>query len=133
MLARCPQTYSRRLTLQIPGNMTAPRPKLLDGEEILYSAQGMRKKGWFGNLFGELHLTNQRLIFVKAIMKSGLISATVNKVGAKPKVAIDRTSLQLGKEPWKKMVALTASDSAQAERFILEEAQVDGMLEASQS
>ena len=36
--------------MQVPPTMTTPRMKLADGEEILSSTEGLRKKGILGNL-----------------------------------------------------------------------------------
>lgn len=116
--------------MQIPGTMTAPRPRLDEGETIELSAGGLRKKGWFGNLFGELHLTSKRVVFVKAIMKSGLISAAVNARGAAPKLTFDRAGLTATKEPWKKQHALVLATGGVREMFVLVEADIDRFLAA---
>lgn len=116
--------------MQIPGTMTAPRPRLDDGEAIELSAGGLRKKGWFGNLFGELHVTSRRVIFVKAIMRSGLISAAANARGAAPKLAFDRAGLVATREPWKKQHALVLTAGDTREMFVLAEADIERFLAA---
>lgn len=115
--------------MQVPGNMTTPRMKLAEGEEVERVQQGMRKKGIFGNRFGELYVTNQRVAFVKAIMKSGVISAAANKMGAKPMVAFERGAIvSAEKQQLKKMSALVVSDGSKTERFVIEEAVIDELL-----
>ena len=114
--------------MQVPGNMTTPPMKLADGEEILAKAQGLRKKGLFGNRYGELYVTSNRVAFVKAIMKSGLISAALSMKGASPMLAFDRTSVKVESEPWKKMRMLVVSDGQKSERFVIESAAIDVLL-----
>lgn len=116
--------------MQIPGNMTAAKLKLLDGEEVVQELQGMRKKGIFGNRFGMLYLTNQRLAFVKAIMKAGLVSAALNAKGAKPMLAFSREQLRgnVEKIQLKKLIALQVTHGGKTERFVCDEAGIDQLL-----
>lgn len=115
--------------MQVPGNMTTPRIKLNDGEEVIQTLSGMRKKGIFGNRYGALYLTNQRLAFVKAIMKSGIISAAVNAKGAKPMLAFERSALgSVEKQQHKKQVLLVVNSGGKSERFWLDEAEIDSLL-----
>ena len=115
--------------MQVPGNMTTPRMKLAEGEELLHKHEGMRKKGIFGSRFGELVVTNQRVGFVKAIMKSGLISAAMNAKGAKPMVSFDRSAITgVAKEPIKKQVALVITAGSESAKFILAEAAIDALV-----
>jgi|GEM_PF-2816902 len=115
--------------MQVPGNMTTPRMKLDDGEEILETQQGLRKKGLFGNRFGELHVTNRRVAFVKAIMKSGVISAAANAKGAKPMVAFPLTAIQsVERVPAKKLVHLVIGDGSRTEKFTIDPEAVDGVI-----
>lgn len=115
--------------MKIPFNMTAPRLKLGEGEEIEQTHEGMRKKGIFGNRFGALHVTNQRVAFVKAIMKSGVISAAMNAKGAKPMVAFNRSEITgAEKLQIKKQMALVVTAGANAEKFVMEEAAIDALV-----
>ena len=50
--------------MKIPANLTTPRIKLGYGEEVVHSFGTLRRKGIFGNRYGELHVTNQRVAFV---------------------------------------------------------------------
>lgn len=115
--------------MQIPGTMTTPRLRLDDGEQLLASHAGMRKKGLFGNRYGELCLTDRRVAFVKAIMRSGLISAAANARGAAPMLAFDRAALTgaakvtIGKQP-----ALELTGAGRTERFWLDEAAIDALV-----
>lgn len=113
--------------MQVPGNMTTPRLRLSDGEEELARSEGMRKKGWFGNRFGALIVTSHRVVFVKAIMKAGLVSAAANAAGAKPMLEFSHAALRSAeREPWKKQTALVLD----GERFIVEEAAIDALITA---
>lgn len=113
--------------MQVPGNMTTPRLRLGEGEAVLAQAEGMRKKGLFGNRFGALVVTNERVAFVKAIMKSGLVSAAANAAGARPMLSFSHDDLRSAvREPWKKQVALIVA----GERFIIEDAGIDQLLAA---
>ncbi len=115
--------------MNIPGNMTTPKLRLEDGEEILLSVSGMRKKGLFGNRYGELHVTNQRVAFVKAIMKAGVISAAANKLGAKPMLAFARAEVtEAAKTNIKKMHVLQLSAGGTSENFWFDEAEVDELV-----
>ena len=115
--------------MNVPGTMTTPRMKLADGEELVVSQQGLRKKGLFGNRFGELHVTNQRVAFVKAIMKAGLISAAANKKGAKPIVSFDRSAITSAeKVQHKKLTLLVIGDGTRSERFAMDPAAIDDLI-----
>jgi hypothetical protein len=116
--------------MDIPFNMTAPKLKLEDGETIQFSAEGLRRKGIFGNRFGELHVTNQRVAFVKAIMK-GVIAAAVNAKGAKPMITFDRKGVTAEKVVIKKKlngVQLTAGGVT--EKIQLADDKIDALLAA---
>jgi hypothetical protein len=120
--------------MKVPFNMTTPRLKLADGEEVIHVEEGMRKKGIFGSRFGELVVTNRRVAFVKSIMKAGLISAAANALGAKPIVSFDRTAITgMQKVPHKKLVALVVSDAAKSERFLIEPDAIDRVLAIAQA
>lgn len=117
--------------MQLPFNMTAPRMKLDDGEQVLQSHPGLRRKGIFGNRYGELHVTDRRVAFVKAIMKSGIISAAANKLGAKPMLAFDRSAISSAeKVQLKKQTALVISSGGQSEKFIMAPEAIDSVLAA---
>ena len=113
----------------VPGNMTTPPMKLGDGEVVVTTQPVLRRKGIFGNRYGELYLTNQRLAFVKAIMKSGVISALAHKAGAKPMVAFDvATITSVEKVPMKKQVALVVTASGTTEKFVIAEPALDELV-----
>jgi hypothetical protein len=115
--------------MQVPFNMTTPRMKLADGEEVIQVQQGLRRKGIFGNRFGELYVTNQRVAFVKAIMKSGIISAAANKLGAKPMVAFERGAITgVEKVQLKKQTALVVTAGGQSEKFVMAPEAIDGLM-----
>lgn len=117
--------------MKVPFNMTTPKLRLGDGEEVLLVHEGLRKKGIFGNRFGELYITNHRVAFVKAIMKAGIIGVAVKSLGAKPIVELPRTNVRVEKVAHKKLVALVVSSGEQSERFLLEAEAIDkvvGML-----
>src|SRR5687768_17297929 len=106
--------------MKVPFNMTTPRMKLAEGEEVIHKEEGVRKKGIFGNRYGEIYVTNQRVAFVKAIMKAGLISMAANKLGAKPILQFDRKAITTSIEKKKKLEILVVSDGTTSERFLLE-------------
>lgn len=115
--------------MDIPFNMTTPRLKLADGEQILESYPGMRRKGIFGNRYGILHLTNRRLAFVKAIMKSGPISAAMNAKGVKPMLEFDLSVLgTMEKVATKKQLALVIAINGKTETFTMTEERIDALL-----
>lgn len=114
--------------MQVPANMTTPNLKLGYGEEIVQTFGTLRRKGLFGNLYGELHVTNQRVVFVKALM-SGLAATAVSKFGVKPTVSFDRSTIQaVDKVAAKKRVALVIRDGQKAERFLIEDAEADALV-----
>ena len=117
--------------MKVPFNMTTPKMKLADGEQVLHVQEGMRKKGIFGNRFGELYITNQRVAFVKSIMKAGLIGAAIKSLGANPIISFPRTGIKAVKdEQPKKLPALVISDGAKSERFVIEPQAIDQVLAA---
>lgn len=116
--------------MQMPFNMIAPRMKLADGEEVLQSHPGLRRKGIFGNRYGELHVTNQRVAFVKAIMK-GIVGAAVNKLGVKPMLEFPRGSITgAEKVQLKKQTALVITAGGQSEKIVMAPEAIDGILAA---
>ncbi|TNF30066.1 MAG: hypothetical protein EP329_14270 [Deltaproteobacteria bacterium] len=115
--------------MQVPGNMTTPRLKLDAGEEILETREGLRKKGLFGNRFGELYVTNRRVAFVKAIMKSGVLSAAMDAKGVRPMLSFPLADIRsVERVPQKKLVHLVVSDGARSEKFTLAPEAVDGVI-----
>ena len=100
----------------IPGNMVTPPLKLAEGEEIIKVQPALRRKGVFGNRYGELYITNQRVAFVKSIMKAGLMSAAAKKKGAKPMFTFEAIT-NAEKVAKKKTTALVVSDASRTERF----------------
>ena len=117
--------------MQMPFNMTAPRMKLSDGEQVLQTHPGLRRKGIFGNRYGELYVTNQRVAFVKAIMKAGIISAAANKLGAKPMLEFERSAITgAEKVQLKKQTALVITSGDKSEKIIMAPEAIDGVLAA---
>lgn len=117
--------------MQLPANMTAPRMKLVDGEEVLQVHPGLRRKGIFGNRYGELYVTNRRVAFVKAIMKAGIISAAANKLGAKPMLEFDLAAITSAeKVPVKKQTALVIAKGGETEKFMMAPEAIDGVIAA---
>lgn len=118
--------------MEIPFNMTSPRLKLQDGEEVIHQLDGMRKKGILGNRYGTLYLTNQRLAFVKAIMKSGVISAAVNAKGAKPMISYEVGELagKLATDSVKMGPVLVVNLGKKPERFVLDQEGIDQIIAA---
>jgi hypothetical protein len=116
--------------MQIPFNMAAPRMKLADGEQVIQSHPGLRRKGIFGNRYGELHVTNQRVAFVKAVMK-GIVAAAASKLGVKPMLEFERSAITSAeKVPVKKQFALVITAGAQSEKIIMAPEAIDGILAA---
>lgn len=116
--------------MQLPFNMMAPRMKLEDGELVEATFPGLRRKGIFGNRYGELVITNQRVAFVKAIMKSGVISAAANKLGAKPMLAFPRVQVQAERVQLKKLVGVQLTSGATVEKILIAEESVPAVLAA---
>jgi len=105
--------------------MSTPRMKLGYGEEIVQSFEALRRKGLFGNRYGELHVTNQRVAFVKSLM-DGLAATAISKFGVKPAIVFDRSSIRsIDKVPLRKRFAIEISDGRRTERFLVEEADAD--------
>lgn len=118
--------------MKVPFNMTTPRLRLHDGETVLLVQEGLRKKGIFGNRFGELYVTDRRVAFVKAIMKAGLVSGVAHAVGARPIVDLPREGLAAEKVQHKRLLALVLTHGQQSERFVVEPQAVDALLAALQ-
>ncbi len=114
--------------MPIPGNMMSPRMKLEDGEQVIHTVEGMRKKGIFGNRFGTLYLTDRRVAFVKAIMKSGLISMAMNAKGVKPMLQWPRDAVATDKVHTKKQLALLVTAGEKTEQFWMSEQEIDEFL-----
>jgi hypothetical protein len=124
-----------RSRVKIPAKLTTPTIKLGYGEEIVQTFGTLRRKGIFGNRYGELHVTNQRIAFVRAVMQ-GL--AASSRFGVKPAIAFERGAIQkMSKVPVRKQVALEISDGRKTERFLVDEREADaaialfGMAQAS--
>ena len=114
--------------MKIPANMTTPRIKLGYGEEVVQSFGTLRRKGIFGNRYGELHVTNQRIAFVKAVM-DGIAASAISKFGVKPTIVFERGSIKsIDKVPHKKQVAIVISDSRKTEKFLVDAADADAAL-----
>jgi hypothetical protein len=112
--------------VQIPINLTTPRIKLGYGEEIVHTFGVLRRKGLFGNRYGELHVTNQRIAFVKAVMQ-GLAGAA--PFGVKPAIVFERHTIQsIGKVALRRQFAIEISDGRKTERFLVEEAEADAAM-----
>jgi len=117
--------------MQIPGNMVAPRMKLDEGEEVVGSYEGMRKKGIFGNRFGALVVTNKRAGFVKAIMKSGLISAAANKIGVKPMLSWNLDQIEKAERAkFGKLDGVEITADGKTEKLAIDPAQIDALIAA---
>lgn len=115
--------------MKTPGTMTSPRLRLDQSEEILQETQGMRKKGVLGNRYGTLVVTNKRIAFVKAIMKSGLVSGLVNSRGAKPMLSFDRAqTITVERAAIKKLEAIVISDETKSERFLVDSVEIDRLI-----
>ena len=114
--------------MKIPFNMTTPNIKLGYGEEIVQTFGTLRRKGIFGNRYGELHVTNQRVAFVKAVMQ-GLAATAISQFGVKPAIMFDRGKIRsINKVPVRKQVALEISDGTRTERFVVDESEADTAL-----
>ncbi len=119
--------------MKIPANLTTPRIKLVYGEEVVHSFGTLRRKGIFGNRYGELHVTNQRVAFVKAVM-DGLAASAISKFGVKPSIVFERSSIKsIDKVPHKKQIAIVIVDGQKTERFLVDEADADAALAAFQA
>jgi hypothetical protein len=114
--------------VKIPFNMTTPNIKLGYGEEIVQTFGTLRRKGIFGNRYGELHVTNQRVAFVKAVMQ-GIAASAISQFGVKPAIVFERGKIQsVDKVPVRKQVALVISDGNRTERFVVDESEADTAL-----
>jgi hypothetical protein len=120
--------------MRIPGNMTAPKLRVEDGEQVIQSAECFRKtKFLFGSLYGELHVTNQRVVFVKAVM-GGLVAKVAFLNGAKPKIAFDRAAItSVATESYKNTTALVVSDGVRSEKFLIEQPGLDAVMRQLQT
>ncbi len=117
-----------RSGVQIPLNMITPRIKLGYGEEIVTSFGTLRRKGLFGNRYGELHVTNQRIAFVKAVL-DGVVAATLSPFGVKPAIVFERHTIRsIDKVALRKQFAIEISDGRKTERFLVEEAEADAAM-----
>ena len=116
------------LAVKLPFNMTTPNIKLVYGEEIVQTFGTLRRKGIFGNRYGELHVTNQRVAFVRAVMQ-GLAATAISQFGVKPAIIFERGKiLSINKVPVRKQVALEISDGKRTERFVVDEVEADTAL-----
>lgn len=112
--------------MKIPFNMSTPNLKVGYGEQVVHTFGTMRRKGIFGNRYGELHVTNQRVAFVKAVMAGGLAGAAISQFGAKPSIAFDLSAIKsIAKFPIRKQFALEISDGKKTERFLVDESEAD--------
>lgn len=112
--------------MKIPVNLTTPTIRLGYGEEIVQTFGTLRRKGIFGNRYGELHVTNQRIAFVKAVM-SGIAAAS--PFGTKPTIVFERGAIRkIEKVPARKQVALLITDARKTERFVVDEAEADAAI-----
>lgn len=120
--------------MDLPAGMKAPPLRLADGEQVIQVESGLRRKGLFGNRYGALYVTNQRVAFVKALMVTGgalgaAIVGGIHKLGAKPMLSFDRAAITaVEKVPKKKVVELVITAGGPPERFMLDEAAVDGLV-----
>jgi hypothetical protein len=115
--------------MQLPGTMTAPRMRLAYGEEVLHAQPALRRKGLFGNRYGELYVTNQRVAFVKAVMRSGIASGEIDPIGAKPMLVFDRGAISgCEKIAVRRHKALVITRGDTTERFIMAERAIDAVL-----
>jgi hypothetical protein len=117
-----------RVGVQIPINLTTPRIKLGYGEEIVHTFGTLRRKGLFGGRhYGELHVTNQRIAFVDAVMQ-GIAAAALSPYGVKPTIVFERRTVQVNKVALKKRFAIEITDGRKTERFLVEEAEADAAM-----
>lgn len=108
--------------MQVPPMMMTPRMKLHEGEEVLHKTDAFRRKGALGNLHGQIYVTNERVAFVKAIMKSGLISWAADKMGFKPKVEFPLAALaRVETQDHKEGPRLLLADGSREETFVVGE------------
>ncbi len=114
--------------MKIPANLTTPRIKLGYGEEVVHTFGTLRRKGIFGNRYGQLHVTNQRVAFVKAVM-DGIAATTISKFGVKPSIVFERGSIKsIDKIAHKKQVAIVINDGRKTEKFLVDAAEADAAL-----
>ena len=108
--------------------MVTPPLKLEAGEEVVIAVQALRRKGIFGNRFGELVITNRRVAFMSAIMKAGVIGALASKM-AKPMFQFPREAVTgAARVQLKKQVAAELTMAGRTERFVIDEAWVDRVI-----
>jgi hypothetical protein len=114
--------------MQMPANMSAPALALDGGETVLVQEPVLRRKGIFGNRYGELVVTNRRVVFMKATM--GVVGALANKVARKPMLTFDRATLSVDKLPVKKHIAVVVTSGGSSERFLTDESGADRVIAA---
>jgi hypothetical protein len=119
--------------MKLPANLTTPRIKLGYGEEVVHAFGTLRRKGIFGNRYGELYVTNQRVAFVKSVM-DGVAAAAINKFGVKPTIVFERSTItSIDKVAHKKQVAIVIADGKKTERFLVDAADADAAIAAFQN
>ena len=76
-------------------------------------------------------MTNKRVGFVKAIMKSGIISGIAKKLGAKPVFSFELSAIKsIERDTSRKIPRLVISDGARTEEFWVVEAGMDKLIAA---
>lgn len=119
--------------MKIPANLTTPRIKLGYGEEVVHAFGTLRRKGIFGNRYGELYVTNQRVAFVRAVM-DGIAASAISKFGVKPTIVFERSTItSMEKVAHKKQVAIVIADGKKTEKFLVDASEADGVIAAFQA
>lgn len=111
----------------IPYNMTTQDLRLEEGEEVLRADEVLRVKGITGNRYGKLFVTNQRVAFVKSVMKMGLIGKLIYKKTAKPAFTLDRETTKAEKRE-AKVGRLLLKDDNREEKFSIQDEGLEALL-----
>ena len=119
--------------IQLPTRLRSPKIKLGYAERIVHTFGSRRKKGLFGNRYGELHITNQRVAFVRALTHAHATSRQISPYGVKPMLAFDNssiTAIEIG-TPTRRgvIVQIEIHDGRRIERFVIDERDADTVVE----
>jgi len=113
--------------MQLPANLSAAKLRLEDGETVLAVQPVLRRKGIFGNRYGELYVTDRRIAFMKAGM------GALGKLGGKPMLSFERSSSSSEKQPHKAQWMVVVTSGSQSERFLTDEPAATSLVDAARA
>lgn len=106
--------------------MAIPPLKLSDSEQGRLEVLCLRRKGIFGNRYGSLVITNQRIAFVKAVMQG--VGAMLTRNGVNAMLTFDPAKTTGTHEQKGKRHILVLSHDGVSERFVMLPEEVDKVL-----